>query len=809
MRKFFYFVIIAIYSLNAYSQFVYPDPPKSTNDATIIGGLRYPHLFKFEGNPVSRMHGAADPDVQVYGDTLWVYTSQDRKMIPGVHVKHYDAMDGYHAFSTTDMVNWTNHGEVLHSSDVSWANEGFLWAPGSARKNGKYYLYYPIKDKNSAWKIGVAVGNTPIGPFTDSGKPIDGLSSIDPKVFIDDDGEAYIYNNPGVVAKLNPNMIELAETARNITYGTSDIMTSDATRFQEGSYMHKRDGVYYYSYSNYSSEDAGGFYAMGSSPYGPFEWKGLVAKSPAGSAQDHHSIVEFKGQWYYFYHMVSSTLPQYKEEQGRIFSFDRLYYNKDKTMQQVIYTQGTIKILKTNAPNGSILLSPAGGSYAPGTKVTVTVKSDLGYAFNGWSGDLNGTSTSETIVMDADKSITANYITTPTYTLSATSSQGPIVLNPAGGVYNPGDEVQLTPAKVLGYRFSSWSGDLTGSVVPESITMNSNKSVEANYVSVPTYSLTSIATNGIIEFSPAGPIYEEGTVVTVKAKNDYGYAFKEWTGDLTGTNNTMTFTMNSNKNITASFSDLGGGKIVFANNCGGSDYRSEDGVYYKADSKYNYGFPKSTATAISGTNDDILFQKYRWGTNFGYKVPLPNKTYKVTLMYAEPTHNAANNRVFDVSIEGVKVSSNLDVYAKVGKFKAYTESHIVTIKDGELTIGFTKITDTGIISAIKVEEVINPNSVIENKTNNGDYLSQNKPNPFSTKTSISYNLNAASDVELAVYDLSGRKINVLVNEYQTAGNYSIDWNVNKSKNQLSNGLYIYQLTTNKKPVQFKKAILIR
>ena len=491
MKRLVTSLFITLLAINSFAQFVYPDPPKSTNDATIIGGLRYPYHFKFEGNPVSRWHGAADPDVQVWGDTIWVYTSQDRKMIPGVHESHYDAMDGYHVFSTTDLVNWINHGEIMHSGDISWANGGFLWAPGSARKNGKYYLYYPVKDKQLQWKIGVAIGDTPIGPFKDTGKPIAGIGGIDPKIFIDDNGEAYIYNNSAIVAKLKPNMIELAEPTRKIVYGSNEIMNNETTKFAEGSYMHKKDGIYYYSYSNWHNKTDQGFYAMGTSPYGPFEWKGALAPNPAG-AQDHHSIVEFKGQWYYFYHIAVNGLPKYKESQGRIFCFDRLYYNKDGTIQKVVHTQGPTKILKTNAPNGSVILTSPGGAYAPGTTVKVTAKSDLGYAFDGWNGDLSGSTNPATIKMDDDKSVTASFVVTTTYTLSTNSANGSVTLNPSGGVYNSGDEVLLNPNKVFGYKFSSWGGDLTGSVVPGKIIMNSNKSVTANYVAVPTWKITAI-----------------------------------------------------------------------------------------------------------------------------------------------------------------------------------------------------------------------------------------------------------------------------------------------------------------------------
>jgi len=234
------------------------------------------------------------------------------------------------------MVNWTNHGEIFHSGDVPWAWEkgGFLWAPGSARKDGKYYLYYPIKDKEGVWRIGVATGNSPTGPFKDTGRPIEGLSGIDPKVFIDDDNQSYIYCNPGVMAKLKPNMIELAEEARIVEYAPGEIMKNDTLKLLEGAYMHKKDSVYYFSYTNWKNKSFQGYYAVANNPYGPFEWKGAMAPKPQG-AQDHHSIIEFEGQWYYFYHIAIKDMPRYKESQGRIACFDTLFYNEDGTIRMV------------------------------------------------------------------------------------------------------------------------------------------------------------------------------------------------------------------------------------------------------------------------------------------------------------------------------------------------------------------------------------------------------------------------------------------------------------------------------------------
>jgi len=797
MKKTVIFLALSVLAINSFAQYYYPEPPKSKNDATIKGGLRYPYHFKFEGNPVSRWHSAADPDVQVWGDTLWVYSSQDRNMIPGVHESHYDAMDGYHVFSTTDLVNWTNHGEIIHSSDISWANGGFLWAPGSAYKNGKYYLYYPIKDKQMQWRVGVAVGNTPVGPFKDTGKPIDGLGGIDPKVFIDDDGQAYLYNNSAVVAKLKPNMIELAEPTRKIVYGSNENMSNDTSRFSEGSYMHKKDGIYYYSYTCLGNKNNPGMYAMGKSPYGPFEFNGGLASWPKG-AQDHHSIVEFKGQWYYFYHSAHSDLPKYKESQGRIFGFDRVYYNKDGTIQKVVQTYGPTKILKTSAPNGAVLLNPPGGAYAPGTTVKVTAKADLGFAFNEWTGDLTGSQNPSTMVMNADKNVSASFVVTPTYSLSTNSANGSVTLNPAGGVYNSGDEVSLTPNKVFGYKFNSWSGDLTGAAVPEKIIMNSNKSVTANYVSVPIYKITTEAKNGIIEMNPTGGTYEEGTVVTLKAKQDFGYKFTGWTGDISDTKNPVTVTMNADKNITANFVYAGNEKIVFATNCGGDAYRSEEGVYYTADSKYSGGGTYSGGSVISNTTDDALYVKERYGSTFSYKIPLPNKEYKVTLMFAEVFHDSQGRRVFDVFIEGVKVAANLDIWSKVGKNAAYNETHVAKVSDGELTISFTTTKDNAKISAIKVTEAAPVTGLNSVPSVSPKYceIGQNYPNPFQTGTTIPYQLFKASHVKFSILNYLGQQVATLVNEFQHEGKYSTFWNAkNNEGKQLGSGLYLYRMET--------------
>lgn len=295
---------------------------------------RYPYTFSYTGNPLVRHHGAGDPDAHVWDGVVYVYCSQDNQRRLGDD-GNYDAMDGYHVFSTKDMKTWTDHGEILHSRDVPWGGEGYMWAPGAACKDGKYYLYYPHKDVEGKWRVGVAVSDSPTGPFVHMDKPIDGLYGIDPMVFIDDDGQAYIYCNPGVVAKLKPNMVELAEPARKVIYGTQEQMKADDYRFCEGAYMHKYNGKYYFSYTSLHNSKYQSHYSVGDSPYGPFRLAGPMAERPEG-AQDHHSVIEFNGKWYYFYHAGGREFyPLGWTGERRILCFDEMHYNEDGTIRLV------------------------------------------------------------------------------------------------------------------------------------------------------------------------------------------------------------------------------------------------------------------------------------------------------------------------------------------------------------------------------------------------------------------------------------------------------------------------------------------
>lgn len=289
-------------------------------------------------NPFIRDLYTADPSAHVWEDgRLYVYPSRDMDPPRGC-----DLMDHYHVFSTDDMVNWTDHGEILCSDDVPWGREegGFMWAPDCAYKNGTYYFYFPHPsgtDWNNTWKVGVATSQYPDRDFKVCGY-IEGLgdafSMIDPCVFVDDDGTPYFYYGGGsrvIGAVLKDNMTELA---------TEPVPMKGLKDFHEATWVFKRRGVYYLMYAdNHSEPGKGGQnqlrYATSDNPLGPWEYRGIILK-PTGCDTSHGSIVKFKGQWFLFYHNCSIS------GQGNLRSIcvDKLYFNEDGTIKEVVQTLG-------------------------------------------------------------------------------------------------------------------------------------------------------------------------------------------------------------------------------------------------------------------------------------------------------------------------------------------------------------------------------------------------------------------------------------------------------------------------------------
>jgi beta-xylosidase len=304
----------------------------------------------------------ADPSAHVFEGKLYVYTSHDLDTNrPDDHLGGQYDMTDYHVLSLTDMHSpATDEGEILNVKDVPWATQQ-MWAPDAAFKNGTYYLYFPAKDKQGLFRIGVATSSSPAGPFVAEKEPIAGSFSIDPAVFIDDDGQAYIYFGglwggqlekwrsgtydsaaavPGSaelelgprVARLSADMLSFDGPVGEISIlddAGQPVLEGDFNHhYFEGPWVHKYNGTYYLSYS--IGEGQRMAYATAGNPLGPFTFRGYILP-PVPGWTTHGSIVEFQGEWYLFYHDAALSGVDHK----RCAKVAPLTYNPDGTIQLI------------------------------------------------------------------------------------------------------------------------------------------------------------------------------------------------------------------------------------------------------------------------------------------------------------------------------------------------------------------------------------------------------------------------------------------------------------------------------------------
>lgn len=339
-------------------------------------------------NPIVQDVYTADPAPMVCSDgRLYVYTSHDEDET----INNFFTMNDWKCYSTTDMVNWTDHGTVLSYHEFEWAKENSSWAGQVVEKDGKFYYYVPINAKNGQTAIGVAVADSPTGPFTDPlGEPLAGPAPnyIDPTVWIDDDGQAYLYwGNPDLYCVvLNDDMISYdkeypgsdkgiirweletkdyqdleSEECKNVQaqFGTGTRMDNGKLRrptlYEEGPWFYKHDGHYYMVYA------ANGIperidYSMADSPLGPWEYKGMimddnVGGKGSGSFTNHPGVVDYKGHSYLFYHTGKLV-----DGSGyhRSVAIDEIFYNEDGTIDPIPFTDEGVEAVGTLNPFGRV-----------------------------------------------------------------------------------------------------------------------------------------------------------------------------------------------------------------------------------------------------------------------------------------------------------------------------------------------------------------------------------------------------------------------------------------------------------------------
>ena len=325
-------------------------------------------------NPLVLDQFTADPTARVFEGILYIYPSHDIPAGPGRGRANWFVMEDYHVFSSKNLTDWTDHGVILTQTDVPWlGRESFdMWAPDCVSRNGKYYFYFP-----TGGRIGVAVADKPYGPFKPEEQPIDGVRGIDPCVFIDKDGTSYLYYsmNAIFVARLKSNMVELdSEVQRIANLPTKGLV--------EGPFVFERNGIYYLTYPHEVDGAERLEYAIGSSPMGPFEQKGVIMdKSASGCWTNHHSIVEYKGRWYLFYHDRDLS-PDF--DKNRSIKADYLFFNADGTIRKVTPTHRGVGI---SSALKEIQIDRYSATSPEGVSVTFV---DPGQKQNGWKSVMAG-----------------------------------------------------------------------------------------------------------------------------------------------------------------------------------------------------------------------------------------------------------------------------------------------------------------------------------------------------------------------------------------------------------------------------------
>lgn len=305
----------------------------------------------------------ADPSAHVYEGKIYIYPSHD---IPhnGEDNDNGDEyqMQDYHVFTMDGIdAECIDHGEVLNMRDVPWVRDQ-MWAPDVVYKNGKYYLVFPARDKEGNFRLGIAISEKPEGPFAAEENYIEGSYSIDPAAFMDDDGKVYVYfgglwggqlekyrtgvfdpqgkepgpQEPAVMSRcavMSEDMLSFAQPSVGVEIldenGNPILASDEDRRYFEGPWMHKYKGKYYLSYSTGTTHYI--VYATGDNPLGPFTYQGRIMEPVIGWTT-HHSIIEFEGKWYIFYHDCEYSGGI---NHRRTIKFTELHYNEDGSIQTI------------------------------------------------------------------------------------------------------------------------------------------------------------------------------------------------------------------------------------------------------------------------------------------------------------------------------------------------------------------------------------------------------------------------------------------------------------------------------------------
>lgn len=347
--------------------------------ATVIIVVASIGLRCYADNPIIQTNYTADPAPMVYNDTVFLYTGHDEDDATGFK------MQNWMLYTSTDMVNWTDHGVIASLKDFKWVNtDNGAWAPQCIRRNNKFYMYCPMP---SGVGIGVLVSDSPYGPFKDPiGKALikNGPQDIDPTILIDDDGQAYLYwGNPELwYVKLNEDMISCSTEPKKMPEFVKVKGEKDPFHYQEGPWVWKRNGHYYMAYASTCCPEGIG-YAMGTSPAGPWEFKGMIMEGDQQSSGNHPGIIDYKGKPYVFgfnYAILKQTMSKHYER--RSICVEQFSYNTDGTIQLLPFWS-TTGVKQLGSMNPYKRTEAETMAYSEGIKTEVVTEWERNESWNG------------------------------------------------------------------------------------------------------------------------------------------------------------------------------------------------------------------------------------------------------------------------------------------------------------------------------------------------------------------------------------------------------------------------------------------
>jgi hypothetical protein len=333
-------------------------------------------------NPFVTNQFSADPTAKVFNGKVYVFPSHDIPTPPETSLrKDWFCMEDYHVFSSDNLVDWVDHGVIVDQKQVPWvdAKSYSMWAPDCIERDGKFYFFFPANAKpvnngRGGFGVGVGIASKPEGPYIFQEKPVAGVNGIDPALFKDKDGTYYIYwvQRGLSVAKLSENMIELASEPKALQIDG----LPKPNGFKEGPYLFERKGLYYLTFPYVRNKTEELVYCTSDSPMGPFTYKGVVMdESPTGCWTNHQSMVEFKGQWYLFYHH-NDLSPNF--DKNRSICVDSLNFNSDGSIQKV---SPTLRGVGLTPSSNKIQLDRYSALSAKGASIAFL---DTTKRFDGW-----------------------------------------------------------------------------------------------------------------------------------------------------------------------------------------------------------------------------------------------------------------------------------------------------------------------------------------------------------------------------------------------------------------------------------------